>query len=171
MSISRATDFIYAMRIVTLLTLPWEQQAAFKHGIIDKDGNRLRRFKDLKTSEEKDSFTYLHRLVFNLKRLLGTIPGGKSWLAAATASLLLLREGLQELGISDKGWKMVEEAIFNLVEETPANVTGAAVSTDTPKPLGLVRRKPKEKEEKTEEDSEEDSEEKPKEKALTTKEK
>lgn len=147
MSITRTSDFIYALRIITLLTTPWEKQAAYKYGIIDKDGNLLRRYKDLKTSEEKDAYTYLHRLVFNLKRLLGVIPGGKSWLAAATASLLLLKESLQELNISDEGWKMIEEAIFNLKEDTPTNVTGAAVSTDTPKPLGIVCRKPKKKKE------------------------
>lgn len=147
MSITRMGDFIYALRIIKLLTTPWEQQEAFKFGIIDKDGKRLRRFRDLKTSEEKDSFTYLHRIVFNLKRLLGTVPGGKSWLAAATASLLLLKEGLKELDISEREWAMIEEAIFNMHEETPTNVTGSAVSTDSPKPLGMVRRKRKEEEE------------------------
>jgi len=147
MNITRMGDFIYALRIIKLLTTPWEQQEAFKFGIIDKDGKRLRRFRDLKTSEEKDSFTYLHRIVFNLKRLLGTVPGGKSWLAAATASLLLLKEGLKELDISEREWAMIEEAIFNMHEETPTNVTGSAVSTDSPKPLGMVRRKRKEEEE------------------------
>ena len=148
MSITRMGDFIYALRIIKLLTTPWEQQEAFKFGIIDKDGKRLRRFRDLKTSEEKDSFTYLHRMVFNMKRLLGTVPGGKSWLSAATASLLLLKEGFQELDISEREWAMIEEAIFNMHEETPTNATGAAVSTDSPKPLGMIRRK-KEKEEET----------------------
>lgn len=143
MTITRMGDFIYALRIITLLTTPWEKQEAYKYGIIDKDGKRLRRFRDLKTSEEKDSFTYLHRIVFNLKRLLGTIPGGKAWLSAATASLLLLREGLKELDISERGWRLVEEAIFNMQQEdTPVNVTGSSVSTDTPKPIdGIVRRK------------------------------
>jgi len=146
MSFTRTGDFIYALRIIKLLTTPWEKQAAFKFGIIDKNGKRLRRYRDLKTSEEKDSFTYLHRLVFNLKRLLETVPGGKSWLAAATASLLLLKEGLQELDISEREWAMIEEAIFNMHEETPTNVTGSVVSTDSPKPLGYVRRKPKKEE-------------------------
>ena len=146
MNFTRTGDFIYALRIIKLLTTPWEQQAAFKYGIIDKDGKRLRRFRDLKTSEEKDSFTYLHRMVFNLKRLLETVPGGKSWLAAATASMLLLKEGLQELNISEREWAMIEETIFNMHEETPTNVTGSAVSSDSPKPLGYVRRKPEKKE-------------------------
>jgi len=146
MSITRMGDFIYALRIIALLTTPWEKQEAFKYGIIDKNGKLLRRYRDLKTSEEKDSFTYLHRLVFNLKRLLGAVPGGKTWLGAATASMMLLREGLRELDISNREWAMIEEAIFNLHEETPTNVTGSTVSTDTPKPLGIVRRRNKDKE-------------------------
>jgi hypothetical protein len=136
-------DFFYALRIITILTTPWEEQAAFKHGIIDKDGKRLRRFKELRTGEERDAFTYLHRLVFNMKRLLQTVPLGKTWLGAATASLLMLREGLSELELEEKEWKMIEESIFNLKEDTPTNVTGAAVSTNTPKPMKIVmRRKP-----------------------------
>lgn len=143
MSITRMGDFIYALRIITLLTTPWENQAAFKHGIIDKNGNNLRKFKDLKSSEERDSFTYLHRMVFNMKRLLGTVPGGKSWLGAATASLLMLKEELSELDIQPREWRLVEEAIFNLAEETPTNATGDAVETNNPKPIGLARRNPK----------------------------
>lgn len=144
MSITRTTDFVYALRIIALLTTPWEKQEAFKHGIIDDKGNLLRRYRDLKTSEEKDSFTYLHRMVFNMKRLLQTVPGGKGWLAAATASLLLLKEGLEELEMGDAQWKMIEEAVMGLQEEAPTNATGDGVSTDVEKPLTkkLVKRKP-----------------------------
>ncbi len=144
MNFTRMGDFIYALRIITLLTTPWEEQSAYKFGIIDKEGKRLRRYRDLKTSDERDSFTYLHRMVFNMKRLLQNVPGGKSWLGAATASLLMLKEGLKELDISEREWVLIEEVIFNFHEDAPANVTGSAVSTDTPKPLKMVRRKPKE---------------------------
>jgi len=137
MNITRMGDFIYALRIISILTTPWDQQAAFKHGIIDSEGKRLRRYRDLRTGDEKDSFTYLHRIVFNMKRILNKAPGGDKWLAAATASYLLLREGLEELDISESQWKKIEETIYNLHEDTPTNATGAAVSTDTPKPFGF----------------------------------
>jgi hypothetical protein len=57
----RAIDLLITYRLIKLLTTPFEQQDAFKLGIIDKDGKVLRKAKALKTSEEKDSYTLLHR--------------------------------------------------------------------------------------------------------------
>jgi hypothetical protein len=72
---------------------PWEKQEAYKYGIIDDSGKVLRKAKELKTSKEKDSYTLLHRFVFNLKRLLAFVPGGKSKLGSYAAALgLLLKE-------------------------------------------------------------------------------
>lgn len=140
MNIFRAGDLVYAFRIVKLLTTPWDKQEAFKYGIIDKNGTLLRKSETLKTPEEKASYTYLHRIVFNLKRLLGLVPGGKSFAGAAAASLLLLKEELDEVNLSDDAWGMILEALMELEEDTPTNVAGAAVSTDTPKPMRLHRR-------------------------------
>lgn len=136
--ITKATDLIYAFRIITLLSTPWEKQAAYEHGIIDSTGKQLKKFKDLTTSSERAAYTYLHRIVFNLKRLLQTVPGGKSWVGSATASYLLLRENLKELDIDEKTWSLVEEAIFNMDEDVPTNSTGASVSTNVEKPIGRV---------------------------------
>lgn len=143
MSISRLTDFAYALRIITLLCTPWKEQAAYKQGIIDDEGNLLKRSRDLKTSEEKDAFTYLHRMVFNMKRALEKVPFGKTWTAAATASLILLKEGLEREGIilTENQMKTIEEGIMFMNEDTPANVTGPAVATqlDVPSFKTVVR--------------------------------
>lgn len=144
MSISRLTDFAYALRIVTLLCTPWKEQAAYKQGIIDDEGNLLKRTRDLKTSEEKDAFTYLHRMVFNMKRALEKVPFGKTWTAAATASLVLLKEGLKQEGVilTEDQMKTIEEGILFMNEDTPANVTGDGVATrvDVPSFSTIVRR-------------------------------
>lgn len=131
MSISRLTDFAYALRIVTLLCTPWKEQAAYKQGIIDDQGNLLKKSRDLKTSEEKDAFTYLHRMVFNMKRALEKVPFGKTWTAAATASLILLKEGLEQEGVvlSEAQMETIKEGMMVMNEDTPANVTGPAVAT------------------------------------------
>jgi transcription antitermination factor NusG len=153
MSITRAGDFIYALRFVTLLTKPWIEQEAYKYGIIDAEGNRLRRWRDLRTGEERDAFTYFHRIVFNMKRLLQKVSGGDRFLVNATASLLLLKEEFADLELSEASWKMIEESIYNyefIIEDTPVNVTGAAVSTNSPKPLGMAHRKKKAVEEEPE---------------------
>ena len=89
----RAIDLLITYRIVKLLVTPWKEQAAYKYGIIDDNGKVLRKTKTLVTAKEKDSYTILHRFVFNLKRLLGMLPGGKTKFASyATALALLLKE-------------------------------------------------------------------------------
>lgn len=142
MKISRMSDFFYAMRIIKILTTPWKEQKAFKMGIIDEKGNVLKKYKDLKTNEEKDSYTYLHRIIFNIKRFLETFSAGKNWINIATASYLLLREEFKDLNLTEKEWKMIEEEIFNYCsEEIPTNVTGSSVSTDVPRPLSIKDKK------------------------------
>jgi len=89
----RAIDLLITYRVIKLLVTPFENQEAYKYGIIDKDGKVLRKAKELKTSKEKDAYTLLHRFVFNLKRLLALVPGGKSKLGSYAAALgLLLKE-------------------------------------------------------------------------------
>jgi len=89
----RAIDLLITYRIIKLLVTPFEKQEAYKYGIIDNDGKVLRKTKDLVTAKEKDSYTVLHKFVFNLKRLINIIPGGKSKLGTYAAALgLLLKE-------------------------------------------------------------------------------
>ena len=89
----RAIDLLITYRIIKLLVTPFEKQEAYKYGIIDNDGKVLRKTKDLVTAKEKDAYTVLHRFVFNLKRLINIIPGGKSKLGTYAAALgLLLKE-------------------------------------------------------------------------------
>ena len=89
----RAIDLLITYRIIKLLVTPFEKQDAYKYGIVDKDGKVLRKTSDLNTGKEKDSYTVLHRFVFNLKRLINLIPGGKSKLGTYAAALgLLLKE-------------------------------------------------------------------------------
>lgn len=89
----RAIDVLITYRIIKMLITPFEKQDAYKYGIIDKNGKVLRKTKELKTSKERDSYTILHKFVFNLKRLINVIPGGKSKIGTYAAALgLLLKE-------------------------------------------------------------------------------
>ena len=87
--ISRAGDIFYAFRFLKLLVTPWEQMGAFKNGIIDKDGKFL---KKPQFPPQKSTYTIFHKLVFNIKRLLNKIPGGKSKLGSYAAALFLIKE-------------------------------------------------------------------------------
>tara|TARA_R110002153_G_scaffold176231_1_gene329477 strand:+ start:390 stop:980 length:591 start_codon:yes stop_codon:yes gene_type:complete len=118
---SRAGDLYYSFRFVKLLTTPWEETDAYKLGIIDKDGKRIKS-KKIDSSEEKDSYTTFNRLVFNIKRLLSKAPGGKSTMASYAASLFLLRE---KFNLSNKTMEnLVEKCnieVMDLVTEGTSN--------------------------------------------------
>ena len=89
----RAIDLLITYRVIKLLVTSWEKQAAFKLGIIDEKGKVLRKSKTLKTREEKNSYTILHRFIFNLKRMLQKVGLGSRIASFGVALALLLREG------------------------------------------------------------------------------
>jgi len=104
--LKRAGDLVYTFRFLKLLVTKFENTEAFKLGIIDKDGKRLRKSE---SSEDKSAYTPFHRLVFNIKKLMSKVPGGSSTLASYGAALYLIKEkygvsesqiekGLKELG-------------------------------------------------------------------------
>ena len=90
----RAIDLFVAYRFLRILTTAWEDQDAYKLGIIDKDGKLLRKANTLKTQEEKKAFTLLHRLVFNLKRILHKIPGVRTKIGTYATALYLLKQNV-----------------------------------------------------------------------------
>lgn len=106
----RAIDLFVAYRFLRILTTPWEDQDAYDHGIIDKDGKLLRKVNTLKTDEEKKSFTLLHRLVFNLKRILHKIPLVKSKIGTYATALFLLK---QSVVTDEEESSMIEKTFTN----------------------------------------------------------
>ena len=89
----RAIDLLITYRVIKMLVTPFEKQPAYALGIIDKNGKVLRKSKTLTTAKEKEAYTILHRFVFNLKRIINFIPGGKSKIGTYAAALgLLLKE-------------------------------------------------------------------------------
>jgi hypothetical protein len=140
-------DSIAALRVAYLLITPIENTAAFKLGLLDADGKTIRK---AETSEEKNSTSMLHRLCWNLKRMIGIIPGGKTRIGSLAAAYLLMKEAVEQ------GWSEAElneqclthfnelceaecpeldsliEAVYRMDEDVPANATGTAVSTNVP---------------------------------------
>ena len=89
---SRAVDLFVTYRFLKLLVTPWKKQEAYKQGIIDDKGKALKKARDLATEAERESFTLLHRLVFNCKRIMGKIPFVRSQLGTYATALFLLKE-------------------------------------------------------------------------------
>ena len=107
MSFSALADFGYAVRFLRLLTMPVEKTGAFKKGVIDKNYAVLVPAKE-RTKEQKNNYTIFHRIVFNIKRLLRKIPGGKTTIGSYAAAMLLIKE---HTGMSDKKIKEVIEQV------------------------------------------------------------
>ena len=122
----RLVDTLIVFRILKMLTTKFEKMAAFKFGFIDKNGKRLKQKPDPenpgkmipnepKTKEEKSSLTPLHRLVFNLKKIIGMVPFGKTAFASYAVALLLLKE---ETGLdSDQMEELCEKFYRHLKDE------------------------------------------------------
>jgi len=114
--LSIGADAIYTFRFLKLLVTPFNKTEAFKLGIIDKDGKRTD--KKIETSKERSTFTTFHRLVFNLKKLIGAAPGGKTRLASYASALFLLKEhaDLSDSSI-EKILKELDLEAIDLMEE------------------------------------------------------
>jgi hypothetical protein len=102
--------FIY--KFLRILTTKWEDTDAFKLGIIDEKGKILKKHSTLKSSDEKDAYTLMHRLVWKLKRLLNKIPGGKSKLASYAAALWLIKEEREFTGTNEE----LQESFLTFLE-------------------------------------------------------
>jgi hypothetical protein len=135
---NKAVDLIFIYQFIKRLVTPFDETDAFKLGIIDEKGKKI---KDPKTREEEESYGYFDRLVFNIKKLVEKVPGGRSKLGSYAAALFLIRESSnpkkhyteEELV---EGWytamNELEEAtgknLKELMEDAPTNATGANVA-------------------------------------------
>jgi hypothetical protein len=148
---SRIVDNLIAYKVLKMLVTNFTDTEAYKLGIIDAKGKNIRKASTLQTAQERDAYTYLNRLVFNMKKIINKIPGGENRIKSLVAALWLVKEQyesgnrstamMQEkfdniMKMLDNRVSLVEEEIIVkkfLDEEGVANVTGAAVSTDQPK--------------------------------------
>ena len=97
-----AIDLFVTYRFLKLLTTPFEKTEAFKLGIIDKKGHRIMKPKsskpevELSTTQQKNSYTILHKLVFNIKKLFNKVPGLRTKVGTYAAALFLLKDTFKE---------------------------------------------------------------------------
>ncbi len=158
---SAIVDNILAYRILSMIVTPFADTSAYKLGIIDDKGNVLIKPKDFTSGEQRDAYTYLHRLCFNMKKIINRMPGGESKTKNLVAAFFLIKESYKNkertikeeklhkiLDLLDEGYILVEDEMIvekylkedgAAVSSAPTNVTGAAVSTDQP----VVRKKKK----------------------------
>ena len=98
----RAIDLFVTCRFIKLLTTPFNKTDAYKYGIIDDKGNRIREDNstrpkvELTTSTLKNSYTILHKLVFNIKKIFEKVPGLRTKVGTYAAALFLLKDTFKE---------------------------------------------------------------------------
>jgi hypothetical protein len=101
-------DLFLVYSFIKRLATPFDEWPAFKLGIIDADGNQLKKKKDLKTVEERAAFGVYDLMILKLKKLLANVPGGQSRIASYAAALWLIKEHEE---IESHGELMTEEDI------------------------------------------------------------
>jgi hypothetical protein len=136
MSLKGGIDIYVAYTFLKRLVTPFVDTEAFKLGLIDAKGKKVR---SPKSGTERDAWTIFDRVVFNIKKLLNSL-GGESKIKNYAAALLMLREGVDEISSYDderiRKMLMVEikdlekhsaKSFKQLIEDTPTNATGSAV--------------------------------------------
>ena len=110
---SRAVDLLITYRIMKLLVTPFDKQEAFKYGIIDKQGKVLRPWRTISKTAEKQSYTMLHRFIFNLKRILQKAGLGGRLGTFAVALATLIRENKE----FEQHQKLIESTVVKYLKE------------------------------------------------------
>lgn len=159
---SRIVDNVIAYKVLRMLVTNFTDTEAFKLGIIDANGKTIRKSNQFTTEAERNAFTYLHRLVFNMKKLINKI-GGENKLKSMAAAIWLIRENYQSGSRTtsqlESKFKKLMESNVHLVEEeilvgkflkedgmavggAPTNNTSGPVATQEPKIDPKSKKKP-----------------------------
>ena len=116
----RIIDTLIVFRILKLLVTPWKKHKAFMFGFIDSKGKRIKLKKDgsknkPESSMERGSYTLMHRMVFNLKRIIQKVPFGKSQFATYAVALALLKEHLE---LTDEQSEELYEKFYRYLKDS-----------------------------------------------------
>lgn len=161
--LSSVGNIYFVYQFIKKLVTPFDKTKAFELGIIDEKGRILKKRRDLKTSEEKEAYNLSDTLIWNIKKLLGKVPGGQSRIASYAAALFLIKEQSGDYKVTDEElenqfFDRFEELYDNdklhfnetilrkvkLDEDAPTTVTGGIAMRDMPlgkPPKGLVMKK------------------------------
>lgn len=87
-------------KFIKAFTTPFKNMPAYKLGIIDKDGNFIKKSTEFTTPKEKEAGSVFNRLIINLKKITNKIPDGslKARLQSFATALLLIKEDVDRIG-------------------------------------------------------------------------
>lgn len=110
---SRVIDNLIAYRVLSMLVKPIVDTDAYKLGIVDNKGRNLIKPSQFENDEQKNAYTYLHRLVFNMKKIINKLPGGENKLKSLVASYFLIKEYYEK---NDRSIAMMEDKFNKIME-------------------------------------------------------
>ena len=91
-------DYYLVYKFIRALTTPFDKTKAFEMGIIDAEGNFLKKYKELKTKTEKEAYSAYNRMVWNLRKLIEKVPIiGKALTSWAGMAYLLMKENCSDV--------------------------------------------------------------------------
>ena len=124
---NRLINAFVIYQFIRLLIKPFDKTDAFKLGIIDKDGNYLKKQGDLKTGEEKKASNIFTRLVWNIKKILNKVPLVRSKLGTFATALYLIREQAEYIGADGD---VIEEVLTEYFRSTNPAIVDEILSMD-----------------------------------------
>lgn len=101
--LKKIEDTINMYRLPELLETNFNETKAYKLGIIDEKGNRNKNI-TITTTEQRNAYSPLHKLVFNVKKLFER----KKSLASHASALYLMKE---KFSLSEK---KIEKLLYNI---------------------------------------------------------
>jgi len=109
-------DTYLAYKFIKMLATRWKKTDAYKLGIIDSKGYRIHtKEADEAARNAGSKYTNVHKVIFNIKRLISKVPGGKSRLGGAAAALWLLKEESKKMGVNNEN--LVEEVFLDYLKD------------------------------------------------------
>ena len=124
-------DLYLVYSFLKRLTTPFTEWEAFKLGIIDTEGNVLKKRNTFRTFAEKDAFGIFDVVILNIKKLLAKLPGGSTRLASYAAALYHMKEwkhfSNESTLTEDVSDEQIEESMQLFIEKylTDDTVVGA----------------------------------------------
>ena len=107
---NRFLENILMMKILRTLTQKWTDMPAYKAHVIDSNGKFLVKPEN-QTIRQKQSYSKLDTLIFNLRKILERFPLGKKAIARYAAALLLIKENC------DEDWTSIEPILIKYLQE------------------------------------------------------
>jgi hypothetical protein len=148
MTTPRPLDRFYATLILNILTKPFEAQKAFELGIIDKNGNQI---KKPVTEEETEAYNSLYQVTFGIKKIIDSFAPTKNRVKLFAVGMNFIRQQvvpsqfvesinynrfLKELNlVIENNLVLVEEEILidrYLSEEGDGGAAASSPSADVP---------------------------------------